>query len=173
MKSEDLLVASGALALVALLMVGETLISWRHTRRLRQLGAVEPPGDIYPLLVVAYPAAFVAMAVEGAAAGVAGAAGRAAGAVLFGLAKALKYWAMAALGERWTFRVLVLPGRPLVAHGPYRWFSHPNYLAVGGELLGMALAMRARVAGPVAVVAFGLLLWRRVLVEERALGLRR
>ena len=37
-------------------------------------------------------------------------AGFAAGLALFAAAKALKYWAIASLGPRWTFRILVPPG---------------------------------------------------------------
>jgi methyltransferase len=53
--------------------------------------------------------------------------------------------------------------------GPYRWMSHPNYVAVAGELAGAALAVQALVAGPLAILGFGLLMWRRIAVEERAL----
>jgi methyltransferase len=93
-----------------------------------------------------------------------------AGLVVFGLAKALKLWAVRSLGERWSFRVLVLPGRALVAGGPYRWMRHPNYLAVLGEMAGVALTVWAPVTGPIALVAFGLLMWRRIGIEDRALG---
>ena len=48
--------------------------------------------------------------------------------------------------------------------------SHPNYAAVLGELIGVALAADALVTGPAAIAAFGLLMWRRVSIEERALA---
>jgi methyltransferase len=88
---------------------------------------------------------------------------------VFTAAKALKYWAIASLGERWTFRVLVPPGAASITAGPYRWLSHPNYVAVAGEIAGCALAMHAIVTGPVAFVGFGLLMLRRIKVEEAAL----
>ena len=37
-----------------------------------------------------------------------------AGVSLMFLAKALKFWAIASLGTRWTYKVLVLPALPLV-----------------------------------------------------------
>ena len=46
------------------------------------------------------------------------------------LAQALRYWAIATLGDRWNVRVIVEPSREAVARGPYRWMRHPNYLAV-------------------------------------------
>jgi methyltransferase len=46
------------------------------------------------------------------------------------LAKALKFWAIASLRTRWTYKVLVVPALPLVTTGPYQWMRHPNYVAV-------------------------------------------
>ena len=86
-----------------------------------------------------------------------------------GAAKALKWWAMASLGTRWTFRVLVVPDAPLVSTGPYAVLRHPNYVAVVGELLSMALLVGAVISGPIAVLLFGLLLRQRIRLEDRAL----
>jgi methyltransferase len=119
---------------------------------------------------VAYPAAFLAMIVEGAIRGTPPAVVSVAGGVLFGVAKALKWWAIHALGPCWTFRVIVVPGTVPVASGPYRRMRHPNYLAVVGELIAVALMSGARVAGPLATAAFCLLMLRRIAVENRALG---
>jgi methyltransferase len=94
------------------------------------------------------------------------------GAVLFAAAKALKYWAIATLGPRWTFRVLVPPGSARTLTGPYRFMRHPNYVGVGGELAGFALLAQSYVTGTLALLAFGLLMLARIRVEERALGLR-
>ena len=41
----------------------------------------------------------------------------------------LRWWCIATLGPRWNTRVIVVPGLPLVRRGPYRWLSHPNYVA--------------------------------------------
>jgi isoprenylcysteine carboxyl methyltransferase (ICMT) family protein YpbQ len=46
---------------------------------------------------------------------------------------------------------------------------HPNYVAVVGELVGMALVVGARITGPVAILLFALLLRARMTVENRAL----
>ncbi len=87
--------------------------------------------------------------------------------------KLMKAWAIRSLGDRWTYRVFVVPGAPAGAVGPYRWMRHPNYVGVIGELVGFALLVEARVTGPVAVLVFGELLRRRIRAEEQALGLSR
>jgi methyltransferase len=132
-------------------------------------GAVEPPGDVYRAMQVAYPAAFAAMIAEGALRAAPPEVAVVAGVAVFAFGKALKWWAMAALGQAWTFRVVVVPGAPLVARGPYRFLRHPNYVGVVGELVGTALIAGARVSGPIAVGAFGLLLLKRIQVEDRSL----
>jgi methyltransferase len=96
----------------------------------------------------------------------------AAGVLVFAAAKAIKYWAIATLGARWTFRVLVPPESSRITTGPYRFMRHPNYLGVMGELVGMALMAHAPVAGGASVLVFALLIAARIRVEERALGLR-
>ena len=58
----------------------------------------------------------------------------------------------------------------LIARGPYAMFRHPNYLAVVGEIVGMALVVSAPVTGLLSFVGFGWLLTRRMAVEDRALG---
>ena len=168
--SPALLIAAVTAAAVFLVMLGEAVLSRVNEAALRKQGAVEPPDDVYRTMQWAYPAAFAAMALEGAWRGPAPPAVLLAGLAIFGLAKALKMWAITSLGHLWSFRVLVLPGRALVTSGPYRVMRHPNYLAVLGEILGVALTVWAPLTGAIALVGFGALLRRRIAVEERALG---
>ena len=157
--------------MVVLPMLGEWWVSTRNERELRALGAVEPSGDVYAWMQVVYPASFLVMIVECVQRDPSRDMLVAAGFTVFVGAKILKYWAITTLGVRWTFRVLVPPGSPLVAGGPYRFVRHPNYVAVLGELIGAALIAHAAIAGPAAVLAFGVLMLLRIRVEERALGL--
>lgn len=162
--------ASVSLLVLLLIMGAELVLSRRNERWLRGHGAVEPPRDVYAVMRWAYPGAFVLMGIEGALAGPDPGATTMAGLVILVASKLLKAWAIASLGPRWTFRVLVVPGAPLVAHGPYAGARHPNYIAVVGELVGMALLVGARVTGPIAIAIFSLLIRRRIGVENRALG---
>src|SRR5262245_58554632 len=117
-------------------MLSEAVLARRNERRLLARGGVEPAGDVYRFMQIAYPASFLAMIVEGTMRGASSGTLFTAGAALFCAAKALKYWAIGSLGPAWTFRVIVVPGGPLVSSGPYRYVRHPNYLAVVGELVG-------------------------------------
>jgi methyltransferase len=159
-------------AIVFVPMLFEACLAARHDAELRRLGAVEPPGDVFRAMQLAYPAAFAALCIEAWLRHAAFDRWWYAGLFIFAIAKLLKYWAIATLGDRWTFRVLVPPGSARVVGGPYRWVRHPNYLAVVGELLGAATAAHALVSGPIANAGFVVLILLRIAVEERALGLR-
>jgi len=163
------MIAAAALLVVLLFMLGELKVSMRHERLLRARGAVAPPDAVYSTMRWAYPAVFVAMAVEGMVFGPASRRVLMTGIAVFAIAKVIKLWAITTLGERWTYKVLVLPGVPLVTGGPYRFVRHPNYVGVVGELVGMALITGARVTGPLALVFFSWLLLRRIQAEDRAL----
>lgn len=150
-------------------MLFEARLAARHDRALRAAGASEPPDDVIGWMQVVYPTAFVTMAAEAYVRS----SGRDlflfAGASVFVLAKAVKYWAIATLGSRWTFRVLVPPRSTLVTTGPYRFVRHPNYIGVMGELAGYALMAHAAYSGPASMLMFAWLIARRIRVEERAL----
>ena len=163
-------ISAAALAVVVAAMLGELRVSRRNERILRARGAVEPPDPVYRTMQWAYPAVFIAMAVEGAMAGGEPGTATLAGLAVFVVGKLIKYWAIATLGVRWTYRVLVLPDVPLVDRGPYRLVRHPNYVGVIGELVGMALLTGARWTGVVGTLFFGWLLWRRIDAEDRALA---
>jgi methyltransferase len=164
-------IALVALVGVLLVMLVELRISQANERVLRQLGATQPPDPVYQAMRVVYPGTFVVMAIEGGLTGSFDNRVAVAGLVVLVAGKLLKGWAIRSLGARWTYRVLVLPGAPLVSGGPYRWFRHPNYVGVLGELVGFALLVGARFTGPLAVLVFGELLRRRIRAEEQALGL--
>src|SRR6185436_17788435 len=151
---------------VLVMMLAELWLSTSNERGLLANGAVQADDPVYGVMRIAYPAVFIAMALEGMTTGVELGAITFAGVVLLFVAKAVKFWAIASLRTRWTYRVLVIPALPLVTIGPYLWMRHPNYVAVVGELVAMALMTHARVAGPVGTVFFGWLLWRRITAEE-------
>lgn len=159
-----------ALAFVPMLL--EARRSAANARTLRSAGAIEPAGDVYGAMQIAYPACFTAMILEAWMRKRGSTAAAIPGILIFTTSKALKYWAIHALGPRWTFRVLVPPQSIRTVRGPYRFLRHPNYVAVAGELAGFALLSGTPYTGVVSIIVFGALMRARIRVEERALGLR-
>lgn len=84
--------------------------------------------------------------------------------------QALRWWCIAVLGPRWNTRVIVIPGRPLVARGPYRWLRHPNYLAVVVEGFALPLVHSAWLTALLFTVANAALLRVRIRTENQALA---
>jgi len=85
------------------------------------------------------------------------------------LAQALRWWCIRTLGRRWSTRVVVVPGLPLVTGGPYRWFRHPNYVAVVVEGFALPLVHSAWSTAAVFTVLNLALLAVRIRVEDAAL----
>ena len=152
-------------------MLIEAVRARRNERAQQARGGIEPQDDVYKIMRAVYPASFLAMLAERAVAPTSTGATAVVviGVVVFAAAKIIKWSAILALGRSWTFRVIVVPGDALVVRGPYRYFRHPNYVGVIGELVGGALMTRALVTGPIAVIVFVVLLHKRIAVEGRAL----
>lgn len=155
------------LALVVVERGGELMLARANTSRLLRLGAVEIDRDGYKWFVLLHAAWLAALFVMVPAA----TAPNWPLLALFFALQAGRLWVIASLGRRWTTRLLVLPGAPLVTSGPYRWLSHPNYLIVLGEVAILPLAFAA-VAIAVGFSACNVvLLARRIRLEARALEL--
>ena len=122
------------LLLVTMQRLAELWLSARNTRRLLARGAREVGASHYPLIVAVHAAWLAALWWL--------APGRPIDWIwlaLFVVLQALRLWVIASLGERWTTRIIVLPGAPLVRRGPYRFLSHPNYAVVIGEIAVLPL----------------------------------
>lgn len=159
------------LAAVALERLLELRVSRRNARRLLAAGGVEAGRGHYPAMVAFHAALLAACAAEPALLpGAWPPAVALPAAALVLLAQGLRWWAAAALGGRWTTRVVVLPGAAPVRAGPYRWLRHPNYLAVAVEVAALPLACGAWRTALLGTAANALLLAVRIRAEERALG---
>jgi methyltransferase len=90
--------------------------------------------------------------------------------VLVVAAQALRWWCINTLGRQWNTRVIVVPGLALVHHGPYRWLSHPNYVAVVVEGFALPLVHSAWITAIVFTVLNAALLAERIRVESAALA---
>lgn len=83
--------------------------------------------------------------------------------------QALRWWCIATLGRRWNTRVIVVPGLPLVERGPYRFTSHPNYVAVVVEGVALPLVHSAWLTAVAFSAANAGLLAVRIRCENAAL----
>ncbi|MBI3824590.1 MAG: hypothetical protein HY294_01170 [Candidatus Rokubacteria bacterium] len=94
-------------------------------------------------------------------------------AAVVAVAQALRWWTIVTLGRRWNTRVIVIPGLPAVTGGPFRFSSHPNYLAVAVEVAALPLAGGAWVTALLGTALNAVLMAVRIPCEEAALGIRR
>lgn len=90
--------------------------------------------------------------------------------VLVLASQALRWWCIATLGRQWNARVIVVPGARRVTGGPYRYFAHPNYVAVVVEGLALPLVHGAWVTAAVFTALNVPLLAVRLRAEEAALA---
>jgi len=86
------------------------------------------------------------------------------------LAQALRWWCITVLGPRWNTRIVVVPGLPLVARGPYRWLRHPNYVAVVLEGVALPLVHTAWMTAAVFTIVNAGLLRVRISAENAAIA---
>ena len=88
---------------------------------------------------------------------------------LAALSQGLRWWCIRTLGPRWNTRVIVVPGLPRVVQGPYRFLSHPNYLAVVVEGFALPLVHGAWLTALSFTLLNAALLRLRIRTEDRAL----
>jgi len=157
------------LGLVTLQRLAELWLSNRNTRRLLDQGAAEFGARHYPLLVGLHMAWLAALWWW--------APGRAVNVPLllvFALLQIGRIWVIATLGGRWTTRIIVLHGAPLVRSGPYHFVRHPNYWIVTGEIAVLPLVFGLVELALVFTMLNAAMLWVRIHAEEQALeSLRR
>ena len=153
------------LTLVTLQRLGELALSRRNTSRLLERGAIEVGAGHYPLLVMLHAAWLIALWIYGWDREVNWPALAA-----FAALQGLRLWVLASLGSRWTTRIIVLQGAPLIASGPYRYLSHPNYAIVAGEIALLPLALNLPWLALLFSVLNGIALMVRIRTEARALA---
>jgi len=112
----------------------ELVMARTNTRRLLAKGAREHAAGHYPLIVAVHTAWLITLWALAPGRGV-----DPFWLALFVLLQLGRFWVIATLGPRWTTRIIVLPGEPLVKEGPYRFLDHPNYWVVIGEIAVLPL----------------------------------
>jgi len=152
------------LGLVTLQRLAELVLAERNTRRLMARGAVESGAEHYPILVGLHAAWLAGLwwwawnrpTDLGWLA-------------LYVVLQGLRAWTLISLGSRWTTRIIVLPGEPLVRRGPYRFLRHPNYVVVAAEIAVLPLVFHMAVYALLFSALNASILWVRIGAEARAL----
>jgi len=152
------------LGLVTLQRLLELYIAHRNTSRLIAKGGFEVGSNHYPVMValhtiwllglwyfawslpVSWPWIFGYLVLEAA-----------------------RGWIIAALGSRWTTRIIVVPGEELIDEGPYKYFRHPNYMVVAGEIFILPMAFGLWWYGLLFAALNAAMLYWRIRSEDAAL----
>ena len=161
---------TGLLGLVVIERLVELMITQRNGRRALARGGIEVKERNYPRMVALHTALLAACPAE------VWLLDRpflpALGWPMLALVAAtmgLRYWAISSLGERWSTRVIVVPGDKAVRRGPYRWLRHPNYLAVVIEVAALPLIHSAWLTALLFSLGNAGVLRERIRIEEQAL----
>jgi methyltransferase len=153
------------LAFVTLQRLAELVVARRNTAALLARGAYEVAPGHYPLIVAVHagwlaalwwlaPGEPVLWPLIG----------------IFALLQATRLWVLATLGPRWTTRIIILPGAPLVTGGPFRYLSHPNYAVVVAEIAVLPLAFGLWQIALLFSLLNAVVLTIRIRAENRALA---
>ena len=156
------------LALVTLQRLGELLLAERNTRRLLAKGAHEVGRRHYPFMVAVHAGWLIVLWLLGPGPPI-----EIVPLTVYILLQVARVWVIATLGGRWTTRIIVLPGAPLVRHGPYRWLDHPNYLIVVAEIAVLPLVFGLPVVAAFFSILNAIVLWVRIREENEALAAHR
>jgi methyltransferase len=159
------------IGLVAAERVAELVVSQRNLATSKACGAIEFGAGHYPVMVVLHTALLASCVAEVLvlhrpfipvlgwsmlAVAVA--------------AQGLRWWCISTLGWQWNTRVIVVPGAPRVTGGPYRYLSHPNYVAVALEGIALPLVHSAWITALAFTVFNAALMIARIRVENSALA---
>lgn len=159
-----MILSVAVLAFVTVQRLGELVLANRNTKRLLAKGGVERGAEHYPLIVglhAAWLGGLWLLAWDRSAS--------LAWLALFVVLQAGRVWVLASLGPRWTTRIITVPGERLVKRGPYRFFPHPNYAVVAGEMLVLPLVFGLWAYALVFSALNATVLVIRIRAEDRAL----
>jgi methyltransferase len=156
------------LALVTLQRLCELVIARRNTSELIAQGGREVGAAHYPIIVIFHAAWLLGLWYF--------ARGQAVNwflIIVFATLQGLRLWVLVSLGARWTTRIILLPEKPLVVNGPYRYIRHPNYAVVASEIFVLPLAFGLHWFSLVGGFINLCILAYRINVEDSALSTKR
>ena len=153
--------------------LGELVISDRNQRAMRAKGFIETESKGGMVAMIALHAAcYVSLLIEGLARPLhVSTLVQIVALTLFMLAQGLRFWTLTSLGSFWNVSVLTKGDSEnnFISSGPYRYIKHPNYLVVILELCTLPLIGDAPITALLFTLANGILLGRRIPLEEESL----
>lgn len=149
------------LALVTAQRLVELYIARRNTSRLLARGAYEAGSGHYWVIVAFHTAWIIGLWILARENPVSWA-----WLFVYLAIEVLRVWVMGSLGERWTTRIIVLPGEQLVARGPYRFLRHPNYVVVALEIFVLPMVFGMFWYALAGTLINGAILYWRIKVEQ-------
>lgn len=85
-------------------------------------------------------------------------------------AQILRWWCVTTLGKRWNTRIVLIPNLPRIVTGPYKYFNHPNYIAVIIEGIALPLVGFSWITALIFTILNIPLLFTRIRAENSALA---
>ncbi|OWY15066.1 hypothetical protein B6V73_03140 [Thioclava sp. JM3] len=152
------------LAFIIVQRLSELVIARRNTARLLARGAHEVGAAHYPVMVAMHSAWILCLIVFGLGQPV-----HFGWLALFAVLQVLRIWILTSLGGRWTTRIIILE-EPLVARGPFKYASHPNYMLVVAEIFVAPMVLGLLWVAVLFTVLNAAMLWVRIGVENKALA---
>lgn len=153
------------LSLVTLERLFELALARRNTLRLLDRGAHEHAPGHYPLIVGVHALWLASLWWLAPSRPIDGT-----WLAFFLLLEVGRTWVLTTLGRRWTTRIIVVPGAPLVRRGPYRLVNHPNYWVVIGEIAVLPLVFGLWQVSLLFTLLNASILTVRIRRENEALG---
>jgi methyltransferase len=158
------MLAIAILVLVTLQRLSELVIARRNTAALLTAGGREIGAAHYPIIVV-FHAAWIGLLWYLAPSQEV----RIFWLGIYLVLQVLRAWVLLTLGRRWTTRIITMPKETLVARGPFKYVTHPNYMVVQGEIMVLPLVFGLTAMA----LGFGfvslIILWWRIRTENQAL----
>ncbi len=155
-------------AFIILQRIVELLIANKNRNRLLTLGAVEYDNAGYKYIVMLHVLFLCSLFIENIIHGQFNVYSIYIF-ILFVLAQLLRYWSITSLGVNWNTKILIIPGSNLIKKGPYKYFNHPNYIAVILEFFSIPLIFSLYYSGLIFSVLNLFVISRRIKIENAAL----
>lgn len=152
------------LAFIVVQRLGELVIAKRNTAHLLAKGAYEVGANHYPVMVMMHTAWILCLLVFAYSQSVI-----VGWLLVFIVLQCLRVWILTSLGARWTTRIIILE-EPLVVRGPFKYFSHPNYMLVAAEIIVAPMVLGLVWVAVLFTVLNAAMLWVRIGVEHKALA---